>query len=295
AFAQLLSDTAHPHHVPGGRIVAAYMGGSPDFPLSANRVQGFAAELHQKYDVRLVDRIADLWPLCDAFLLESVDGRVHPAQLAEIVAAGKPVFVDKPLALSTEAAVAMVQAARDAGTPLMSCSSLRFSEALTAALRPQTDAGAIVGCDVFGPMAIEPTQPGLFWYGIHCVEVLFAALGPDCVSVSVTANADHDVVVGLWEDGRIGTIRGNRLGNYQFGALVHRTDGTAYADISGCAKPFYASLLERIVEFAKTGVPPFSVVDTVRIVQFIECANESRATSRSVAIPKLPREITDAV
>ena len=39
AFTKLLNDTSAPFHVPGGRIVAAYPGGSPDFELSWSRLE----------------------------------------------------------------------------------------------------------------------------------------------------------------------------------------------------------------------------------------------------------------
>src|SRR5687767_15651033 len=36
-------------------VVAAYKGGSPDFPVSANRVEGFAKTIQSDYGVELVD------------------------------------------------------------------------------------------------------------------------------------------------------------------------------------------------------------------------------------------------
>ncbi|GMA62053.1 Gfo/Idh/MocA family oxidoreductase [Alicyclobacillus fastidiosus] len=283
AFTDLLHNEQHSYHVPGGEVVAAYPGGSPDFPASSSRIEGFTTELRDKYRVRIVDNIRDIPETCDAILLESVDGRVHLSQFRKIVEFGKPVFVDKPFVLTSHDAKEMVRLAQAYGTPLMSCSALRFSEALISALSVN-NGGRVTGCDTFGPMAIEPTQPGVFWYGIHCVEMLFAVLGPDCVSVRAITNEDYDEIVGVWSDGRIGTIRGNRIGNSQFAAILHREKSIQYVDISGCDKPFYASLLENIIQFFQTGVPTCDLEMTCRIVHFMEQANKSRPSGEILSL-----------
>ena len=40
-FREILNDPSNPHHVPGGRIVKAYPGGTDTFHLSASRVPQF--------------------------------------------------------------------------------------------------------------------------------------------------------------------------------------------------------------------------------------------------------------
>ncbi len=286
AFTELLHAQDHPYHVPGGKVVVAYPGGSKDFELSANRVAQYTDELRSKYDVGIVERCSDVARACDAILLESVDGRVHPEQLAEVVPYGKPIFVDKPFALSSKEADAMVEMAHRHGTPIMSTSALRYAQPFVEATShdPQAEGGQITGCDAYGPMAIEPTQPGLFWYGIHTAEILFAALGKDCLRVRSVTNEKHDIVIGEWANGRIGTIRGNRTGSYHFGALVHRESTTRAVDISGSEKPFYASLLEEIIRFFRTKASPIDEEETKQVIRFIECANESRVTGSIVEL-----------
>lgn len=84
------------------RVVAAFKGGSPDLPISANRVDGFANTIHDKYGVELVASLDKLLPMVDVVLLESVDGRPHLAQATPVFKAGKRLFIDKPLAASLE-------------------------------------------------------------------------------------------------------------------------------------------------------------------------------------------------
>ncbi len=73
----------------------------------------------------------DIPTLCrkvDAVLLESVDGRVHLEQARPVIAAHKPLFIDKPLASTLEDAREIARLAKEAGVPWFSASSLRFGE-----------------------------------------------------------------------------------------------------------------------------------------------------------------------
>ncbi|GIP39802.1 oxidoreductase [Paenibacillus sp. J31TS4] len=283
AFTELLNDPSHPYHIPGAQVIVAYPGGSEDFELSISRVAGYTDTLRDKFQVRIVESPEEVARSCDAILLESVDGRVHKDQFALIAPFGKPVFIDKPFTLSSADAEEMMRLAAEHEVRLMSTSALRYAEGLSEALAVH-DKGAIIGMDVYGPMAIQPTQPGLFWYGIHTVEMLFAAMGKDCIQVTATTNEQHDLVVGEWADGRIGTLRGNRSGNNRFGALLHREQDTSFIDVYAHPKPYYASLMERVMKMFEGGEPAIDPEETIRVIRFIEAANESRETGRTVRL-----------
>jgi predicted dehydrogenase len=225
-FTRLLNDTGHEYHVAGGKVITAYPGGSPDFELSHSRVGGYTAQLRDEFGVVMVDSPEAVAEASDAILLESVDGRVHLEQFRRIASYGKPVFIDKPLTVRADEAEEIVSIAKTEGIPVMSSSALRFAEGMKAATA-QTELGEIIGADCYGPMAFEATQPGYFWYGIHSIEMLYTLLGRGCAEISVRANDHHDVITAVWQDGRIGTIRGNRRGNDKFGAIAHRERGSS--------------------------------------------------------------------
>lgn len=282
-FAELLNNPDHPHHVRGGKVTAAYPGGSPDFELSIGRVDKFTAEVRDNSGVPIVQSIQEAAENADAILLLSVDGRVHLEQFRQIVPYGKPVFIDKPFAVTTRDAKAIYRLAQEHGIPLMSCSSVRWSEGLGRAL-DSADQGNIIGVDTYGPMELQSTQPGFYWYGIHAADMLYRSMGKGCKEVTVTTNADHDLAVGVWEDGRVGTLRGNRKGNRRFGALIHREQGTEHVDVYADGKPYYASMLEEVIRMFQTGAAPIDLTETLEVIAFLEAANESRETGRTVKL-----------
>ncbi|MWV45912.1 gfo/Idh/MocA family oxidoreductase [Paenibacillus sp. HJL G12] len=285
-FAEMLNSPAHPFHVPGGRVTTAFPGGSPDFPLSISRVEGYTTQIRDEYGVRMVDHAEAVAEAADAIMLLTVDGRLHVEQFEAVAPYGKPVFIDKPFALSSRDAQTIARLAEEHHVPLMSCSSVRWAANLAAAAE-QGLLGELIGVDCSGPMELQSTQPGFFWYGIHMADMLYRCMGPGCVEVRATSSEEHDLAVGLWSDGRIGTIRGNRKGNKRFGALLHREGGADFVDIYTNEKPYYASMLEAVMQMFQTKAVPIHITETIEVIAFLEAANESRSTGSPVKL-KLP-------
>ena len=144
-------------------------------------------------------------------MILSIDGRPHLEQARQVFEAGKPVFIDKPVAGSLADAKRIFQAAKQHQVPCFSSSSLRFSPG-TQAVLTDPGIGAIKGCNAHSPCAIEPHHPDFFWYGIHGVETLFTIMGPGCETVTRVHTDNADLAIGVWKDGRVGTFRGHRTG-----------------------------------------------------------------------------------
>jgi predicted dehydrogenase len=276
AFTRLLNDDSNEYHVPGARVVGAYPGGSDLFSLSRDRVQGFTEELRDTYGVPIYDSIPALVTDVDAILLESADGRQHLEQFEQIVAqspAGpKPVFVDKPFATSTVDARRMIQLAVQTQTPMMSSSSLRYAAGIVGLAG---EGERVLSCEAFGPAAILDDYPGLFWYGIHSAEMLYTYMGLGCEAVRCLPYEDVDVVIGQWQDGRIGVVRGTRFKGGQFGCVVH-ADNSTRCGFAQSTPPGYYGLMQVVVAFFQTGVAPIDVRETFEIASFLEAANRSR-------------------
>ena len=267
AFTELLNNPNAKGHVPGGKVVAAFKGGSPDLPKSASRVDGFAKTLQEKYGVTLYDSIAALCTNVDAVLLESVDGRVHLEQAKPVIAAHKPLFVDKPMAASLKDVLEIFQLAKAAKVPVWSSSSLRFAKN-TQAVRGGS-VGKVSYAETSSPCEVEPHHPELMWYGVHGVESLFTVMGMGCETAQrgTTTNGLIEVV-GTWSGGRKGVYREDK--KYQ--GLARGESGEAPVG----ANDGYAPLLEEIIKFFQSGVSPLSEAETVEIFAFMEAADESK-------------------
>ena len=269
AFTKMLNDPKPEADFAGCKVVAAYPKGSPDIESSTSRVPGYTKEV-VAMGVEIVDSIEVLLTKVDAVLLETNDGRPHLEQVLPVLKAGKPVFVDKPIAGSLTDAVAILEAGRKYKVPLFSSSSLRFSKNAQALRNGKL--GKITGCDAFSPCSLEATHPDLYWYGIHGVETLFTVMGPGCKQVSRASTTHYDLALGEWTDGRLGTFRGIRAGGGGYGGTAFGEKGVE--PIGGYDG--YKPLLVEIVKMFRTGASPVSEEETLEIYAFMAAADESK-------------------
>jgi len=269
AFTKIINEREKDY---GCKVVVGYSGGSPDIKDSAGRVQQFTTEMKDLYGVEIVGSIDELCKKVDGVLLESVDGRPHLDQAKAVIAAKKPLFIDKPMAGSLADVLEIFRLAKESNVPCWSSSSLRFSPRVIG-MRNSDAIGDILGCDAFSPCSLEPHHPDLYWYGIHGVEILFTIMGTGCEYVQRVQTEGYEYVVGVWKGGRIGTFRGLRAGKLDYGAMVYGTKGIARAGNNEGYEP----LIDEIVKFFKTGKTPVPPEETIEIFAFMSAADESKA------------------
>jgi hypothetical protein len=107
---------------------------------------------------------------------------------------------------------------------------------------------------------------------VHGVETLFTVMGTGCKSVVRVHTENTDIVVGNWQDGRVGTFRGTRTGKHEYGGTVFTTNGNVVLG------PYagYEPLLVEIINYFETGKVPVSPKETLEIFAFMEAAHESK-------------------
>lgn len=264
AFTNVVNDPKATGDLAGVRIVAGFTGGVEDNPSSWDRREKFTEDLRQK-GIKIYDTIPEMLNHVDAVFLEEVDGRPHLEWARPVIAAGKPLFIDKPLAASLADCIEIFRLAKEANVPCFSSSSLRFGADLADIRSGESKFGQIKSCVAGSPMSIEPHHPDLFWYGIHGCEILYTIMGPGCKTVTRVAS---DKVEGVWADGRTGTFEARK----GYGATVVGTkDSGTVGDYQG-----YKPLVVEICKFFKTGKPPVSMEETLEIYTFMEAADESK-------------------
>jgi hypothetical protein len=254
----------------GYRVVAAYpTKGSPDMPASIDRLEGFTKSV-KEMGVELVGSIDELLKKVDVVMLESVDGRRHLAEALPVIKSGKRLYIDKPLAASLADSIAIFNAAEKYNNPVWSTSSLRYMEGVKEVNEGKV--GKVIGANTYGDGYIEPNHPDLFYYCIHGIELLFALMGTGCKSVVRVHQSDADLVVGTWEDGRIGSFRGGRTGKRSYGATVF---GEIEIEIISKSRG-YGPMWEEVIKFYDTGKIPIQPEETLNLFAFMEAGEESK-------------------
>jgi len=258
------------HWVYGGKVVIGYPGERSNFV--SDEVIMERTQTIRGFGVEIVDRAEDMIGKIDAVMIEFQDGNLHLPYAKPFLEAGIPTFIDKPFTCSLSDAREIAKIAKENRTPLFSASSLRYALEVQD-VKNRKDLGRILGASTFSPAHIHPDNPGLFNYGIHGVETLYALMGSGCISVRCFSYDDWDLVVGKWDDGRIGVFRGLRRGSLKYGFTAFCEGGIIPIVID--PRYIYRELLKRVLEMFKTGREPIPIEETIEIIAFIEASLKS--------------------
>lgn len=268
AFVKIMNTDKDPD-VAGFRVTHAYKWGSKDIPSCTNRYSTIIPQIVAA-GVTMTSSIAELLENVDCVMLETCDGRPHLEQAREIIASGKPCYIDKPLASNLHDALAILRLAKEAGVQVFCASSLRYTKAVKDVVCGER--GSIRAADTFAPGNYEPTNSRYFWYAIHGADPLFAMMGTGCRDVTCVAGEDSDVIVGRWADGRTGTLRVfHERGGYG-GSVVN--DKQKLYSLGGYEG--YKVLLVEILKFFKTGISPIPPEELEEVYVFLDAARLSR-------------------
>ena len=267
AFTKILADPANAYEA---KVVAAVPQSSPDIESSVSRIDGYVETLSKDFGVKMYDTIEAMLPHVDVVMIESVDGRPHLEQARPCIIAGKPTYIDKPAAATLEDVITIFDLAKKHGTPVWSSSNLRYHAGVVKAAA--ADVGDISAVLSFGPASLEEHHLDLAWYGIHPTEALFTVIGTGCQSVTRTHTEGTDVVTGLWEGGKIGTLIGTRASKTVYGVKVFGSKAVIEESAGGA----YPEQMAAMMEFFRTKQPPVSAETTLEIFAFMAAADESK-------------------
>jgi predicted dehydrogenase len=269
AFTKIIQDTANPV-MAGARVVCAFPFGSKRIETSAGRIAQYSKEM-QTLGVKLSNSIDELIASVDAVMLLTNDGALHLEQIIPVLNAKKRVFLDKPIGANLREVLKIYKAVELSGVPMFSSSALRYLDGAQK-VRYENAVGQVIGAEAYSPQKTEPSHTDLFWYGIHGVEILFTMMGKGCVKVKRITSTHQDVIVGEWNDGRIGSYKGDLQARQFYGGTAYGTDGVLQVG------PFagYQALTEKIIQFFRDGISPVDPLETLEIYTFMEAADASR-------------------
>ena len=221
--------------------------------------------------VAQVGSIDELLTSIDGVMVLSVNGNKHLAQSLPSLQRGLPTYIDKPLTCSLAEAKQLLAAARKSNARCYSASSLRFAPEVTE--MDKASLGSLHAIDAFGPGSLHQLMEGLFYYGVHTIEMVDAMWGPGVKRVSAIHLPDRDLLDLDYHDGRYARLRMERKGSYDFGATVHGDKKAHQFKVD--FTPVYMRLIQGMVRFFEGGDAPAPLRDIVENVAVMEAGNLS--------------------
>ncbi|MBM7580122.1 Gfo/Idh/MocA family protein [Jeotgalibacillus terrae] len=247
---------------------------SEDFRFAADKVSINLSHLKNDYGAEQAHSLDQLMIHSDVIWMETADARNRFSQFKKIADAGKPVYINKPLALSLKEADQLLELAEQKGVPVMSSSALRFAKEI------KVDQNNLVSAACFGPIEWQKTQNGYFWYGIHLVDMLHGMTGAKVKEVSIKNSNKKNEFHLKDTEGRNHFMTFHQNGSYKYEATISYPDEKDHKEIGS---NLFDGLIKMLTEFTRSGKAPLShdqMLDTIRITEALNHAQLSSVKVR---------------
>ena len=220
------------------------------------------AQWCEEFGAEPLNSIEKLVDKSDAIIvLAPSNPETHRRLSAIPLASGKPVYIDKPFAPTGPDASAMFADAAKHATPMFSSSALRFSPALQETLKEKLKSEkANFAATAGGGSSFEE-------YAIHQIEMLVMCVGTGAKRVMQCGGATANHMVIGYDDDRSAAMTLMPGCGFQ-AAFSHDGNGVALDSMGD----FFPRLLDAILKFFDTGVPPVDKQETIEIAKILETA-----------------------
>jgi predicted dehydrogenase len=249
------------------RVTSIWHDGKPDIPMDR-------AEKHLEQAVKLgakqIDTLEHMLDQVDGVIIVQVNGNKHFDLARPVLEHGLPLFIDKPMTCDLSQARKLLDETRRGHARIFSSSSLRWVPEI--ANLDRTALGKLVAIDAFGPSGHNPTMEGLFFYGVHVVEMIDQIWGPGVKRISAVAMPDRELFDLEYHDGRYARARLDRKGKYAFGATVHGEKDIKQFIISG---DLYEPMIKGMTKFFEGADAPVKLRDIVENIAVMSAGNAS--------------------
>jgi predicted dehydrogenase len=219
----------------------------------------------------IVDSPKDMIGRIDAGLVVYRHGGLHLEGARPLIEAGLPVFVDKPLACSVSEARTILELAARRNVPVTSFSTVRLAQSTRKFIAEDLPKCGQVFSAVFtGPCDPKSEYGGIFFYGIHAVEMMLEFLGYDIEDVSARRIGEHTFATVRYRNGTVG-IQNMLRGVGGFSASVHGKGGNIFFPYDDSTA--YSDGLRAMLEMFRTGRKPYTdeqLLASPRVLEAIE-------------------------
>ena len=142
----------------------------------------------------------------DAVLVDHRHPKYHLKAVLPFVKAGVPTFVDKPFCYRSKEGKEFLKVARQKKTPVTSFSVVPEQQSFKRFVRKMKSLGPLFSADTYGPCDPKSPYGGVFFYGIHQVDMVLRAFGYNPTSVLITKNGKSSTGQILYPGGFIATM-----------------------------------------------------------------------------------------
>ncbi len=262
AFSRLVNVKGEKHHIRGARVVAIH---------GLDEVRN--KEVAEQGQVRtIVKRPRDMLGMVDAAIVDFRHGGLHYKYAAPFIQAGIPTFIDKPFSVSVAHARKMVALARRKRVPITSLSTVRLGPPVAKLKREMKKMGRLSAGVITGPGSSRSEYAGIFFYGVHVVELMLEVFGNQVTSVRAVDYEGTVIATVAYRTGVVVTLNIIAGARPPFSAVAYGAGGMAEYDRSQDFAGYYygMKLFLKMVDTRKAPIAYNDMILSVRILNALQ-------------------------
>lgn len=222
----------------------------------------------------IVKDTRDMLGKVDAIIVDHRHAKYHLKAALPFVKKGVPAFIDKPFGFRVEESREFLRIARRCKAPVTSFSVVPEQASFRKFVKQMGDIGDIVGGMTHGPADLRSQWGGVFFYGIHQVEMALMAFGYNVKSVLLTANGNGATGQLLYSDGKIVTMNLVKEKAPGFGISAIGAKKTIYSNLPYDKSP-YLTGVKTFCKMFKTRCEPIAHDLILRPVEVLDALARS--------------------
>jgi len=225
----------------------------------------------------------------DCLMVDHRDGKFHLAAAAPFVDAGIPCFIDKPFCTSTKEGKWFLQRRREKGVAVTTFSAISRQSCVTGIKDEIAKLGKLRVAQIFGPGDWKGKWGGIFFYGIHCVDLMTELFGAGVETVGAATNGKTCTLVCRYPDELNVLITTHAAGPGGWTLTVTGENGAYHTPIA-MDDNTYLPGTRCFVEMFRSGVEPLDDARMLAPISVLEAAATSiklkkRVKAASVTMP----------
>lgn len=231
----------------------------------------------------IIQNPKDLVGMVDGVVVDHRYAKHHLRAAQPIVEGGIAVFIDKPFCIDLKEGVDFVKMARSKGVPVTSYSVLPLQQSALQFAEAMKEVKKLRSIVTVGPVEIASQHGGVYFYGIHQVDLMLSLIDATAVSVSTVRRGDDGIATITFDSGVFGVV--HCLNDYQggFGIAAYGDGGARHSDLAWDSN-IYLSGIKRFCTMFQTKKEPLPPSSYLRPVAVLAAMQKSFDTGKTVEV-----------
>lgn len=249
----------------------------------------FAAKAAQEGSIQNIVEAPDgMVGLVEAVVVDHRHAKHHLPAAQPYVDAGIPVFVDKPFCIDLKEGLEFVRLARAKRVPITSYSVLPLQQSARNFGEAMKGLGRLRCLVTAGPAEIESQYGGVYFYGIHQVDLMLGLVEGRPLSVSTSRQGSDGVATIAFDSGAFGVVHCLDGWRHDFTATAYG-EQTVHHGALAFDENLYLEGIRRFCRMFETKVEPVPPASYLRPVAVLAAMQRSFESGRTVAVDEVPR------